>query len=323
MKKDYLAHIRSISAVRIFLNIMGFRLDDVSDINIFSKIKIRNKDMKVVGKLLVNDDQLIVKIKDNSLSLKARCNISGNTAFWNHKINFEIKQKNKINFSGEFSFSAVCDSRYDKNCICMPKIICTAPGIDNIEIKLFHDGKFFGLNLKSLYYNETIEITNGHDNFIRHVITNEPHDDKNNEHYYKLYSGVFNSPEFDKNSGKLHLFFSESLDGKIIKLKEDYVDKTISNGTSELLIQKGLLMNQLDNSMIDRIKQVRNLLVISDNYLLDNLFGVCYDDYSDLELQSLSGISKNNLVYQDGAHSLSEAYLDDKKSIVKKRKLTG
>lgn len=322
MDSKYLAYIRSINAVRIFLNIMGFSLDDFNDINSFSKIKIRNKDMKVVGKLIVNSDHLAIKIKDNSLSLKATCNISGDTNFWVHKIVFETKQKNGVNFNGEFSFSAACDSRYDRKCVCMPSIVCTLPAGSIVKLRLLHDGKLLNLNYSCLDYTDSIEVTNGYNNFIRHVIENDYYDKKENKHHYKLYSGVFNSPEFSERADKLHLIFSEKVDKQVVTSKEEYVNKAINASNSELLIQKGSLMHDWDTMFGERIKQVRNLLKISDTYLLENLISVCLSDYSDEELYSLFEINKNKNVYQDNEINLAEAYFGDKKTNVKKRKLT-
>ena len=319
MENKYLAYIRSINAVKIFLNIMGFSLDDFNDINVFTKIKIRNKDMKPVGKLSIGNEQLIVKIKENLLSLKATCNISGNTDFWSHNINFECKQKNNVNLSGEFLFSAACGAKYGGQCICMPSIVCMSPDGENIKIKLFHDGKLFSLNYNYLNYSETIDITRGNDNYIRHVIEDNYYDKDKNKWHYKLYAGVFNSPEFCENGDKLHLVFSESINNKTIVSKEDYIEKVVDG--KELLMQKGVLMRKLDDTMLERIEIVKKLLLVNDTYLLNNLLGVCLGNYSDFELQALLGITKNNKVYQDGYNSLAEAYFNDKRDI-KRKKLT-
>ena len=58
----------------------------------------------------------------------------------------------------------------------MPNIVCTAPGIDDINLKLLHDGKLFNLNINLFNYSESIEVSNGHNNFIRHVIENDYYD---------------------------------------------------------------------------------------------------------------------------------------------------
>lgn len=311
MDNKYLAYVRSINAVRIFLNIMGFKLDDFNDINVFSKIKIRDNDGKIVGKLSFDNEHVMVKVKNNSLSIKAICNVSNNPTFLSHKINFDLKQKNKVNINGELEFSAVDHEKYDRKCVCMPSIVCTLPTGSLVKLKLLHDGKLFNLNYSCLDYTESIEVTNGYDNFIRHVIENDYYDKNKKKHHYKLYSGVFNSPEFSGNGGKLHLILTESLDGENIISKEDYIDKITSDNFSDLLMQKSVLMYRLDNTMRERINQVRNLLMINDSYLFDNLLGVCLGDYSDLELEALFNINKNSIIYQDGSNNLIDAYFGD------------
>ena len=86
-------------------------------------------------------------------------------------------------------------------------------------------------------------------------------------------------------------------------------------------MQKSVLMYRLDNIMRERINQIRNLLIINDSYLLDNLLGVCLGDYSDLELEALFNIDKNSIIYQDGANNLVDAYFGAN-SDIKRKKLT-
>lgn len=78
--------------------------------------------------------------------------------------------------------------------------------------------------------------------------------------------------------------------------------------SSELLIQKGKLMQQLDPTMFQRIRELRKVLSIGDNSILDNLISVCYDSYTDEEINALLGLERKKMIYQDGADSLKNSY---------------
>ena len=67
-------------------------------------------------------------------------------------------------------------------------------------------------------------------------------------------------------------------------------------------------MKDLDPDMFEKIKNLKPLLSIGDVSLLDNLITVCYDSYSDEEIEALLGIRRNKMNYQDGADGLKESY---------------
>ena len=65
----------------------------------------------------------------------------------------------------------------------------------------------------------------------------------------------------------------------------EYVPKINKDESSEAVIQKGLLMQKLDNEPIRKINDLRQLLLIDDISLSDNLRSVCYDSYDDKEIK--------------------------------------
>jgi len=69
-----------------------------------------------------------------------------------------------------------------------------------------------------------------------------------------------------------------------------------------------MLMQDLDPDMFEKIISLREVLLIGEISLLDNLFSICYDSYSDEELEALLGMRRNKMNYQDGANSLRESY---------------
>ena len=319
MSIDYLVYNKSINAMRIFLNVLGYTLDDEYN---SKAIKIKNKDMKVVGKLYFDDKKAMVKIRDKYLSLVSECDLSVSGDFNVHKIKYEMRTKkaSKLNtIKGKMLLTATEYSTSEKNCTCGVDMMCTVPGIDNVSIKVLSGGKLLGINIDSLGYSEKIEVNSSHDACIKHGITKTCVDMDKCEHTYRLHAGIYNSQMFGKYEDKLHIIVLETLDDKTIRKDEDYIDKTLSDGTSELLMQKGALMRRLDHTMIERIQHVRNLLSINNTNILDNIISVCCEEYSDEELQVLFGIKKSDSIYQDGASNLTQAYFDEKEVLVRKR----
>ena len=51
-------------------------------------------------------------------------------------------------------------------------------------------------------------------------------------------------------------------------------------------------------------------ILIGDVSLLDNLVSVCYDSYTDEELSTLLGVSRQRMNYQNGATSLVHSYYE-------------
>ena len=313
MDNNQLAYSRSINAMRIFLNILGYTLDDEYDSN---AIKIKNKDMKVVGKLCIDNNAVVVKIKDKYLSVAARCAVSESLDFSVHKIIYGVKVK-KTSILNTMNGTFILTTTDSKNCTCNANIVCTAPDIDKVNIEVSNDGKILGIYIDSLNYREKIEVNNDYSGCIKHGITRASVSKDNCEHTYRLHAGIFNGQQFSKHGDKLHAVVLETLDDNTIRNKEDYVDKALS--TSELLLQKGALMRRLDYTMIAGIQHIRGLLSINNIKILDNMISVCCEEYSDDELQALLGIKKSDSIYQNGASSLREAYFDNKEVLVRRR----
>ena len=314
MENSQLKYDESISSVRIFLNALGYSLGDE-----FNWDKIRNKDMKDVGRICLDGDKLIIKIKDKYICLTGECNIRKSLDYNIHKIKYEIKIKktSKVNnIRGNLLLTA--KDSLNKKCTCSASMVCTSPSMGNIDIKIAGDGNLLEIIFNSPDYSEKISITVYRNGSIKHGITRKQFNDKSNKIDYRLFSGVFNSQQFSVNVDKLHIILLETLGDKIIQQKENYVDK--ASDPSGLLMQKGSLMRRLDHTMFDRIQQTRGLLSIGNTGILDNLLNICCEDLSNEELQMLFGINKNTSIYQDGANNLSEAYFNDRKLDLSKAK---
>lgn len=320
MSEKYLTLEQNMCATRIFLNTFGLTLENVSDVSEFSKIKIFDKAMNEVGVLHFDNGRVIMTANYNNSMLKASFDIakmrgfvdieSNNALFgqWSSKIDFQVQKQDNVKLSGEFFVGSSADSEFGMSCLCHPLINCDVPGEGKITLKILRDGRTFGLEVTAGSYNETIDIMPWDDinGFIEHVISNGEYDPKRYKHEYRKYMGVFSAGKGDED--KLHVFLSETEWDNQISFRNEFPLKAGDDESEALVIQKGMLMKDLDPDMFEKIKKLREVLSIGDVSLLDNLVSVCYDSYTDAELSSLLGVNRQRMNYQDGADNLINSY---------------
>ncbi len=320
MHEHYLTLAQNICAARIFLNMFGLTLENVTDIDQFSKIKIFDKDMNVVGELHFDNGKVMIAANYNNSLLEANYDMpkifglidiecdNAQFAQWSTEIEFKANNSNNIELSGEFLIDSSMDSEFGIRCICHPLINCDVPNDGKISLEILRDGRTFGVNISSGNYKETIDIMPWDDlnGFIKHVISDGDYDPKRYKHEYRKYMGVFTAGKGHED--KLHVFLSETEWDNQISFRNEFLQKIGDDNSRELVIQKGMLMQDLDPDMFEKIKSLRETLSIGEVSLLDNLISVCYDSYSDKELEALLGIKRNKMNYQDGANSLKESY---------------
>ena len=276
--------------------------------------------MNVVGELHFDNGKVIIVANYNNSLLKASYDIAkvfgfidrecGNALFgaWSSKIEFKVENNNNIELNGEFLIGCSVDSEFGIKCLCHPLINFEVSNKGKITLKILRDGRTFGVEISSGNYKETIDIMpwdylNG---FIKHVISNGDYNPKRYMHEYRKYMGVFTAGRGDED--KLHVFLSETEWDNRISFINEFPPKIGDDNSKELVIQKGMLMQDLDPDMFEKIKSLREMLSIGEISLLDNLISICYDSYSDEELEALLGIRRNKMNYQDGANSLKESY---------------
>lgn len=320
MKEKYLTLAQNTCAARIFLNTFGLILENTNNINEFSIIKIFDEDMNKVGKLNFDNGKVMIYANYNNSLLEASYDISkvsgfvdiecGNALFaqWSSKIIFKVENGNNIKLSGEFLIECSMDSEFGINCRCHPLINCDVPNKRKITLKILREGRTFGINISSGNYNETIDIMPWDDwnGFIKHDITNGDYDPKRYMYEYRKYMGIFSAGKGSED--KLHVFLSETEWDNKKSFRNEFPKKIGDDSSEELVIQKGMLMQDLDPDMFEKIKTLRKSLSIGDVSLLDNLISICYDRYTDEELEALLGIKRKKMNYQDGANSLKESY---------------
>lgn len=325
MNENYLTLVQSLSAARIFLNTFGLILEDTTDINIFSKIKIFDKNMKEVGVLCFEGDKVLISANYNSSILKAdyeipkvfcfvdtECNNTEYPLFgeWSNKINFEITNTNNTKISGEFLITCFVDSELGVNCVCHPLISCEIPNTGSFTLKILRGGLTFGLEIKTNDSNERIDIRpfDRFNGFYIHDIKKRNIDEKNCPYTYRRFCGVFDGAETGKNRDKLQMFLKEEKDRKIINYYSNFIQKSNKENSINTVIQKGMLMKKLDSLVFERIKELRTILLIDEISILDNLISVCFDNYTDDEIYALLDLKREKMEYQDKANCLISSY---------------
>ena len=287
MHEKYLTLAQNTCAARIFLNAFGLTLENATNIDEFSRIKIFYKDMNVVGELHFDNGKVMIAANYNNSLLEASYDIAklssfidiecGNALFgeWFSNIEFKYENRNNIKLSGEFLFECSMDSQNGIRCICHPLIDCDVPNNGKIILIILRDGKTFGVNISSGNYKETIDIMplDNWDGFIKHVISNNTYDPKSYTFEYRKYMGVFQAGK--GNEDKLRVLLSEKVWDKRISFRNEFHPKIGDDDSEELLIQKGMLMYDLDPDMFEKIKSLRETLSIGEVSLLDNLFSIC------------------------------------------------
>ena len=330
MVEKYLTLAQNVCADRIFLNTFGLYLQDTSYIDEFSKIKIFDISMNEVGILFFNNGKIIMYANYNGNKLEANFDLAKmfgftdieckNTLFaewfgkWSSIINFKIQKENDIKLLGEFLIESSADSKFGISCLCHPLIKCEMPDKDEIVLKILRDGRFFGVNINSKNYNEAIDLMpfDSLNGFIKHVISKGKYDSKRYQYEYRKFMGIFDAGK--SNEDKLHVFLSETNWDKKISSRNEWPLKNGDDSSKSLLIQKGMLMHDLDPDMFFKIKELRELLLFGDISLLDNLISVCYDSYTDEEISALLGIYRQKMIYQNGADNLVNSYFGIEKN---------
>ena len=313
MDEKYLTLKQNLPAARVFLNTFGFTLEESKDINEFSRIKIYDKEMNAVGELYFDNGKVIINAKYNNHVLNANYEIAKIKGFtdiendnalfgeWFSKINFQIENNEDIKINGEFSLINIADTQFGSSCTAHALLNCKGTNNENITIQILREGLEFGFVIKDHEYTETLNIrlwdpVNG---FILHDIRKKYDEQKG--YPYRKYAGVFHG-----NENNLHVFSTEDEYNNNLSQYSKFVPKE-DNYTTEV-IQKGLLMQQLDDSVIKKINYLRSVLLIDDTPLLDNLISVCYDSYTDEELYALLGINRVKMTYQNGKDNLKDSY---------------
>lgn len=304
---------QNLCSARIFLNTFGLILEDISEVNSLSELKIFDGEMNEVGKLYFKDDEIIMEANYNNSLLKANYKLSKMSGFvdlesggalfgdWSSNINFSINSD--LNLDGEFLTNASMDSEFGPKCSIHTTLNFKALDDTNVTLNMLRDGSTFNLEINKENYNEIIDVKPW--DFIRHDIKIGKYDNNKYAYPYRKYAGIFVNSTDNEN---LHVFLKEEEYDNLLYYQDEYVPKEGKSNSIEAYTQKGLLMQKLDSSMFERIEHLRKILLIGDISLLDNLISVCLGSYPEEEINALLGTKIEKMNYQNGADNLTNAY---------------
>ena len=219
------------------------------------------------------------------------------------------------------------DTEFGVNCNCHPLIKYEVPGLRNTILKMQRDGNTLNFEINADEDYELISVRPGFDWFALHDIKKGEYVE-NKRYPYRKYVGIFN-PWSSKYERELRIFLEENKYEELLNFKDEFTPKDGADNSTETMLQVGNLMQDLDYDMFKKIKKLREMLVIGDLSLFDNLASVCYDDYTDEVLSALLGINRQKMKYQNGADNLFDSYyeigisscffpLENQKSLLKK-----
>lgn len=302
---------RILSSVKIFLNGFNLILEEKKDYTEPLGLLIFDKNVKAVGTLCYNKPLIYITAKlDNDTTLHACCNkdkeyTTDSFCRMDHIV-YYIKDSKFLKFNGEFDVRSVNDEKYGKLCTCHSLIHFRLTEDESITIKILNDGNTFYYYRGNDKSNESEKISvtpfDNHNNYIMHDIKKGNFDCRTHSYPYRFYAEVLN----DEN--KLWAYLKEYVYSNVLSQTNKVEEKDTKDSSYENIIQKGLLMHSIDPKMYYRIKELGELLTIGGIPLLDNLYSISYDSYSDEELKALLGIDRKKIVYQNGSNNLYDAY---------------
>lgn len=306
---------QSMSTARVFLNIFGFELDEIdTDINDEAVVRIFDKNKNVVGELNIECGKVVIRVSNDSCTLSANYVIPKVSGFndggalflqWASDVKYSVKNTDHIEMHGDITIDCTMDSEFGVRCNCHPTILCDKDSKTFVGVKILRDGKVFSYKSASIEGSEIIDIMPWND-LMGYII----HDIKRGgevagKYSYRRYAGVFKSSE---HSEMLSTFLMEENDGNVTSHSDNFEKCSKSECSSDLLVQKGMLMQELDPAMFEEIGNLRDLFMVGDVSLFDNLVSVCYDSYTNEEVKALLGVERKPFVYQDGSDNLISAY---------------
>ena len=324
MKAKYLTLEQNTCAARIFLNTFGLILETTNEVTEFSKIKIFDRLMNEVGELHFDNGKVIMSANYNNSVLDASFDIAKMSGFidlecksapfaifgeWSSKVDFRVRKSNNITLSGELLIACSVDTEFGISCLCHPLINCEISGKGNIILKILRDGSTFSFEIVSGENYEVIDVRPWSWDWLNGFIL---HDIKKGKYPYpyRRYAGIFNGGKTGEDKDKLQVFLIEEEYEKRLTFRNEFLKKAGDDNSKEIFLQKGRLMQDLDPDMFKKIKKLRDVLLIGDISLLDNLVSVCYDSYTDEELSALLGVNRQKMNYQNGADSLVNSYFE-------------
>ena len=196
------------------------------------------------------------------------------------------------------------DTEFGMKCICHPLLEFFVDGNKVLSIKFIRDGKVFASEYKENEKQELIYFTpfNCHGVAMSHTIVDLKKDPGLKNEQYRKQAIV----RKDRYSDKL-----STLRYEVEKDNINYYEELLHDITpveEELVIQKGLLMQEIDSELYQKLKNVRASLTENGVSLWDNFVNVSLQSYSNAEIIALFGIERKPMKFQNGADNVVDAY---------------
>ena len=309
---EILTREQNLAAARIFLNIFDLTLEDTDKINEVTSLEIYNPNP--VGTLNFTDNKITISV--DSLDGKLEANYDFANIFtistgenglsskeWSNNIKFSYDINNGVKLTGDFLIGACIDDEFGLTCLCQPLLSCEIADKEKVNISMFRNQKFFDLQSIKENYKEEISIDKD-TNLIIHNISQDTNQSKTN---VVAYSRYYKHKDEDENKQYLGVRAIKYKDGKAIRYNQQSIP-AISDSQYDNFIQQCKMLHELDPSISNKIKNLQRNLIIHGVPVLDNIFNVCYDGYSNLDLQTIFNTEISHFTYQGYAENLKDSY---------------
>lgn len=319
LSKECLTPMQNISVARVFLNILGYKLDD-TEFDYDSTMDIYDKNNHVCGFLQYTIDKVYIYAKglEASYSNPEVFSISdtecGNNSYkyWTIILNFILNLDNNNTLHGKCHFNAHSDTELGNIITCHPNLKIQNCDLGNVDINILSSGKFIGVNIQNGDKNEFIEVRpiSSFSSIMKHIITEGK---KQNHFLYPRYSStVIRNNDNHFEASKLSYIDKHTIEN---------FNKLFSKPSEQQYIKIGLLMNDINPDMSIRLRDISQFLRYNDTPIFDNFISASLDNFSNNEIKLLFGIEKRNDIFQDNNNTLSDSYFNiNKKGDKKKEK---
>ena len=327
MTQKDLSYEQNIRSAIIFLNTFGLILEEQDYLDENSKLKIINDNFNEVGELYFENGYVKINTKTNFGDMTAQYENSKYSGFadresasgrfpsgprfaeWCAKINYEIKKDEQNRFKGNIILTSSIDDEFGINCLFHPEISYYYNDEEIMKIYFQAHGKTFCSEVTSSDIKETIDMqpADVFGEYIKHIITKGKWDNERHGYEYQKYFGITRKSSVERNVLKQLIYEDKYLYENVQLLK--YVNKVNNEDSNkESVIQKGLLMQEIDPDMSLQIKKIEKFFTSGNVNLINNFINISMQSWSDEEIEALLGIKREPMKYQNGADNLYDAY---------------
>lgn len=315
-KKQYLTLEQNICGARVFLNVFGLILENVEEINEFSKLKIFNTKGEEVGMLYFGNGKVNIIADSNFGKLNASYNIGSFSvledledralfAQWSNKIDYEVSSEDKLNFKGDMLIGCCMDTQLGIKCRTHSMMEYVENG-KQVIMKFMSDGHEFMYEIKDNNSQELLDMTVGFRNSIIHIVIDGEYDESKHSFPYRKCNRIDRK---SKETGEILqiLSWAERYNESLSYIEKD-TPAIGDKYSEEASIQKGLLMQEINPNFVNKIEEIKNKFICEDVSLFENLVDISFASYTDKEVLALFGFDRKKVNYQNGADNLVDAY---------------